>query len=72
MFCICQKHDLIPSSCIFLMVHVVIKIKIVNIVQAQAMHIEISMPAPHALAEVESEIDSRPRQGQVSMFQSLV
>ena len=53
-----QHH--IPSSCIILMLHVV------KGRQYSTSHNN----GGASIAEIESEIDSRPQQGQVSMFQS--
>ena len=55
-----KKLDPIPSSCIILMVHVV------KGRQYSTSHINTGT----SITETESETDSQPQQGQVSMFQS--
>ena len=55
-----KKLDHIPSSCIVVMVHVV------KGRQYSTSHIN----AGTSITETESETDSQPQQGQVSMFQS--
>ena len=55
-----EKLDHIPSSCIVLTVHMV------KGRQHSTRHIDASA----LIAEMESEIDSRPRQGQILMLQS--